>query len=260
MISALYSGRVFHRRVRPSEHVLNYRVFSLLLNLDEINSLQERLWLFSRNRWNLFSFYDKDFGDDCTESLSHYVQRKLNDADIDTVPEKILLSCYPRVCGYAFNPLSLFYCLDKKGNTFAVLHEVHNTFGERHTYALSATHQDNFSDEWIHQNSEKALFVSPFAHMNMQYYFRLNVPDERQVIVIRAHDELGHLITASYTAQRQPLTASTLLKFFLSVPLLGVKVIIGIHWEALRLWRKRIPWYKHQPKQSLTSNNNKNRN
>lgn len=257
MNSALFAGQVFHKRLRPATHVLSYRVFSLLLSLDEIDALQKRLWLFSRNRWNLFSFYDKDFGENAAESLEAYVQRKLVTAGIDTVPDKIMLSCYPRICGYTFNPLSLFYCLDKNGDALAILHEVHNTFGERHTYVLPVQTEGTSSGKWIHQTSDKALFVSPFAHMNMQYQFRLNVPDERQVVVIRVHDEQGHLITASYAAKRQALTASSLLKYFFTIPLLTMKVVAGIHWEALRLWLKKVPWYSHQPKQSFSSNNHK---
>lgn len=260
MKSALYAGKVYHKRFRPSVHVLSYRVFSLLLSLDEIDHLHKRLWLFSRNRWNLFSFYDKDFGEGLTESLEDYVQRKLLEANIVAVPDRILLSCYPRICGYTFNPLSLFYCLDKNGDAIAVLHEVHNTFGERHTYVLPVESAQSAPGNWIRQTSEKALFVSPFAHMDMHYQFKLNLPDKRQVVEIRVHDEGGHLITASYAAKRQVITARTLLKYFFMTPLLTFKVVLGIHWEALRLWLKKVPWYSHVSKQSFSSNNHKNHN
>ncbi len=260
MMSALFAGHVYHKRFRPAVHVLNYRVFSLLLSLDEIDALQKRLWLFSRNRWNLVSFYDKDFGEQASEPLENYVLRKLREAGIHSVPEKILLSCYPRICGYTFNPLSLFYCLDGDGNAIAVLHEVHNTFGERHTYVLQVIDEEKEPGRWINQSSDKALFVSPFAHMNMHYQFKLNIPDKRQVVVIQASDELGQLITASYSASRHSLTASSLLKHFFSVPLLSFKVVLGIHWEALRLWLKKVPWFPHQSKQSFSGNNNKNHN
>jgi len=264
--SALFSGQVYHKRLRPAVHELRYRVYSVLLALDEIDALDKKLWLFSRNRWNLFSFYDKDFGEFATEPLEHYVIRQLNDAGIQQKPKRILLTCYPRICGYTFNPLSLFYCLDENDSPIAILHEVHNTFGERHVYVLPVERSEQASDqkansdsiEWIHQSIDKALFVSPFAHMNMHYDFRLNVPDERQILVIRAHDEHGHLITASYTANREALTVSGLLKYFFTVPLLTLKVVAGIHWEALRLWIKKVPLFAHQSKQSFSSNNLKN--
>jgi len=243
--SALYVGDVFHRRKRPREHRLRYRVFTLLLNLDELPSFASRFWLFSHNRWNLLGFHDKDFGESEQEPLRAYIERLLTENGFNETANTIMLSCYPRVLGYVFNPLSLFYCFDKEGEVFAVIHEVHNTFGERHAYVLPVPTD---SDDWIHQQADKALFVSPFAHMDMSYEFRLNVPDEKQVIVIKASDEEGVLITASYSATRKPLTSSTLMREFLALPLMSFKVIFGIHWEALRLWIKRIPFFSHQPK------------
>jgi len=260
--SALFDGQVYHKRLRPAVHVLRYRVFTFLLALDEIDELDKKLWLFSRNRWNLFSFYDKDFGEFATEPLPHYVQRQLKSAGIEQKPYRILLTCYPRICGYTFNPLSLFYCLDENNIPFAILHEVHNTFKERHVYVLPVEEAEQNpkpgSVQWINQSISKSLFVSPFAHMDMHYDFRLNVPDARQVIVIRAHDENGHLLTASYTASRQFLSSANLLRYFCTVPFLTFKVVGGIHWEALRLWIKRVPLFAHKPKQTFSSNNYKN--
>ena len=243
--SALYTGEVYHRRKRPREHSLRYRVFTLLLNLDEIPDIASSLWLFSHNRWNLLGFHDKDFGEDQQEPLRDYIERLLQENNIKEYPDTIMLSCYPRVLGYVFNPLSLFYCIDAKGHLFAVVHEVHNTLGERHAYVLPVLPD---TQEWIHQRAVKELFVSPFAQMNMHYDFRLNLPDEKQVIIIRASDEDGVLITASYKASKQSLTAATLMREFFRIPLMSFKVIIAIHWEALRLWIKRVPWFSHQPK------------
>ncbi|MFK8083065.1 MAG: DUF1365 domain-containing protein [Granulosicoccus sp.] len=251
LISSLYVGQVYHKRMRPTVHVLRYTVFSLLIDLEEVDTLARKFWLFSHNRFNLMSFYDTDFGEGDGVSLSDYVRGALAQAEIHTKPARILLSCYPRVLGHAFNPLSLFYCLDQVGNCFAVVHEVHNTFGERHAYVLPVNTVDNCEKNWIHQSAQKTLFVSPFAHMGMQYEFRLNQPAEKQVVVIRASDEHGLVITASYVALRQVLSTSQLLKVFLQIPLLGAKVVGGIHWEALKLWVKGTPLFKHQPKSSL---------
>lgn len=256
LASRLYVGHVYHKRLKPAQHVLRYSVFSLLLDLSEIDTIAKRFWLFSRNRFNLLGFYDSDFGESASESLSGYVNRKLRHAGIDTKPSRIYLSCYPRVFGHVFNPLSLFYCLDEKDNCYAVVHEVHNTFGERHAYVLPvrpnhrSSVEDGCGSEWIQQRADKALFVSPFAHMGMHYEFRLNEPAERQVIVIRASDDQGLVITASYVASRKLLNPSQLLKIFLRIPFLGAKVVVGIHWEALKLWVKGVPYFKHQPKRS----------
>lgn len=246
--SRLYVGQVYHKRLRPREHVLRYSVFSLLIDLSEIDEIAQRFWLFSHNRFNLLGFNDRDFGESENESLSEYVQRKLRDSDIHKMPARTLISCYPRVMGHAFNPLSLFYCLDDNDNCYAVVHEVHNTFGERHAYVLPVNSESQNDDAWIKQNADKALFVSPFNHMGMHYEFRLNKPDEKQVVVIRASDKQGLVITASYIAKREMLSSSHLLKLFFRIPLLGAKVVSGIHWEAFKLWVKGVPLFKHQRK------------
>jgi len=248
--SRLYVGQVYHKRLRPKVHVLKYTVFSLLVDLSEVSTLTQRFWLFSHNRFNLISFYDSDFGESLNETLEAYIKRNLRQAGIELTPARILVSFYPRVLGHAFNPLSLFYCLDENNNCYAVVHEVHNTFGERHAYVLPVVEDEKTDQYWIHQRADKSLFVSPFADMNMQYEFRLNQPAQRQVIVIRASDEQGLVITASYAAQRHVLSSSQLLKVFLRIPFLGAKVVIGIHWEALKLWIKGIPFFKHRPKRS----------
>ncbi len=249
--SRLYVGQVYHKRLRPKVHVLRYSVFSMLLDLSEVSAVAQRFWLFSHNRFNLLSFYDRDFGDDQGESLSDYVSRSLRESGIHTKPSRTFLSCYPRVLGHAFNPLSLFYCFDQQDQCYAVIHEVHNTFGERHTYVLPVVNEVGRHDGvWINQAADKELFVSPFAHMGMHYEFRLNVPGDKQVVVIRASDPQGLVITASYVAHQTVFSTSQLLKVFFRIPLLGAKVVGGIHWEALKLWLKGVPWFKHQPKRS----------
>ena len=141
--------------------------------------------------------------------------------------------------------------MDENDEVYAVVHEVHNTFGERHAYVLPVSETDSVTqDKWIHQRASKALFVSPFAHMEMNYTFRINRPEEKQVIVIRAFEKEQLVITASYIAKRQTLSTSQLLKVFFRTPLLGAKVVGGIHFEALKLWLKGVPWFKHEPKQS----------
>jgi len=244
--SGLYVGTVFHRRVRPAVHQLQYRVFSLLIDLDELPRLHKELRGFSWNRFNALSVHDKDFGTEKGIGLRDGVERALQSASINEPLCKVYLSCYPRIFGYAFNPLSLYYCHREDGAVFAVLHEVHNTFGERHVYVLPV----NGSPKWIQQTTNKSLFVSPFAHMDMHYRFRLNVPSSKQVIAIRLHDDDGLVLTASYTAERRMLNARSLLKQVLVMPLLSIKVVAGIHWEALRLFIKRVPWFSHVKEKS----------
>lgn len=239
--SRLYVGTVFHRRIRPAVHQLQYRVFSLLLDLDELPRLHSELRGFSWNGFNALSVHDKDFGIEKGAGLRDGVEAALINAGFNDPLDKVYLSCYPRIFGYAFNPLSLYYCHRKDGTVFAVVHEVHNTFGERHVYVLPV----KGSPQWIQQATDKALFVSPFAHMDMHYRFRLNVPNDKQVIAIRLHDKDGLVLTASYSAQQHALHAWSLAKQVIAMPLLSIKVVAGIHWEALRLWIKRVPWFSH---------------
>ncbi len=216
----------------------------MLIDLDELPVLHRRLHGFSWNRFNVLSVHDKDFGIDESRGLRGGVEDALLANGITEKPAKLFLSCYPRVFGYAFNPLSVYYCSRDDGVVFAIIYEVHNTFGERHVYVLPVPKPSN----WIQQTSEKALFVSPFTHMSMQYRFRLNVPGDTQIIAIRLHDEQGLVLTASYAAKQIPLSAKALASQVLKMPLLSLKVISGIHWEAVRLWLKRVPWFSHVPK------------
>lgn len=251
----LYSGAVFHRRRRPRVHALRYRVFSLLLDIDRIDDLADRIPWFSRNKFNLISFYDDDFTVDKADEaidLRAWVEVSLKDAGLDSSPNSIWLSCYPRVFGYAFNPLSLYYCRNAAGETYAIIHEVHNTFGERHAYVLPVTERRTYNKSaWIEQTASKRLFVSPFADTSLTYDFRLNEPAESQVVVIRASDASGVLITASYTASRSRLTSRVLLLQVMKMPWMTFKVTVGIHYEALKLWLKRTPLFSHVPKARL---------
>jgi len=257
--SQLYAGTVYHRRVRPKVHQLSYRVFSLMLDLDELPDLHRQLRGFSWNSFNVLSVYDKDFGVNASCGLRRGVELALVEAGVTEAPDKITLSCFPRILGYAFNPLSVYYCMRENGDVYAVIHEVHNTFGERHVYVLPVKNTSTVPEQgdaavgWIQQETDKELFVSPFAHMDMHYHFRLNVPEQRQVIAIRLHDDNGLVLTASYCARRAHLSSKALFKQVFSMPFMCLKIMAGIHWEALRLWLKRVPWFSHVPKNSARS-------
>ncbi len=242
--AALYVGEVVHVRHRPRAHRLAYRVFSLLVDIDALDDLDARVRGFGHNRAALVSVHDADFGDGTVpgETPRAWVERCLARAGLPPRPARVLLSCYPRVLGYAFNPIALWYCLDESGEPFAIVHEVHNTFGERHAYVLPA---ELGADGRIRQRAEKALYVSPFTPPVLEYRFALDVPGARQRIEIGAHDEGGLLLEASWWGERRPLTSRSLAWRVLRMPLSTRKVIVGIHVEAFKLWCKRLPVFRH---------------
>ena len=237
--SALYRGRVMHRRLRPKAHMLTYRVFWLLLDLAEIDDLDRRLRLFSRNRFNLLSFHDRDHGEASGTDLRPRIEAWLARAGVDIGGGPIRLLTMPRVLGYVFNPISLFYCHQADGRLAAVVYEVTSTFGVRHSYVIPVPAEDQ-AEGLIRQCAAKALHVSPFMGMRMDYEFRGHAPGERLDLTIDGLDAEGLLITAAMTAGRRPLNDRALLSAAAAMPLLTLKVMAAIHWEALKLWVKGV--------------------
>jgi DUF1365 family protein len=238
--SALYVGHVMHHRLRPRVHRLRYRLFSVLLDLDQIDALSSRLRLFSRGRFNLFGFYDCDHGDGSDRPLREQAEALLARGGIDHGgPIQILT--IPRLLGFAFNPLIVWFCHDRTGALCAIIYEVHNTFGERHSYVLSV---EADRDE-VQQDVAKRFHVSPFLPMAMDYAFRVNPPGDTLSIAITARDADGPVLFAVQRARRRALTDTALLRVAITHPLLTLKVVAGIGWEAARLWVKRVPVHDH---------------
>jgi len=234
--SSLYVGSVAHRRIQPRAHRFRYQAFWLLLDLDELDESSSKLRWFSYNRSNIFSLYDADHGDGTQTPLRVQVERQLSDAGIDLSGGRVRLLCMPRTLGYCFNPISIFFCHRADGTLAAVVYQVHNTFGERHSYVIPVEDQSAV----LHQNCQKLFYVSPFLEMDMRYDFRITGPDERIAVGISTSSSAKPVLYAVLTGSRREFTDRNLLFVFLKIPAITIKVIAAIHWEALRLWIKGI--------------------
>ena len=243
--SSAYVGHVVHARKRPRAHRLRYSVFYLLLDLEELPALGSALRLFAYNRAGVFSFHERDHGPKDGSSLRDWVDGQLAEAGIAIPDGQVKLLCLPRILGYVFNPISIFYCFDREGRFRAALYEVSNTFHETHTYLLPV---EDTAAEMVHHSFEKKLYVSPFIPMECNYDIALRNPDDHASIVIRESDSEGDLLAATFHGRRTTLSDGFLATTFVRFPLLTLKVMVGIHWDALKLWVKRTPVFRHPPK------------
>jgi uncharacterized protein len=238
--SALFLGSVVHRRLKPRRHRLRYRAYWLFLDLEDVDRLDGKLRLFSRNRFNLFAFYDRDHREAARDDLRTEIVDAVRNAGIVLDHGRICVLTMPRVLGYVFNPLSTYFCYAADGRLAAVVYEVHNTFGGRHRYALAVEAEAKDGGGPVVQRCAKRFYVSPFMDMELNYSFRVRRPGERVSVVISASDKAGPVLVAGMSGERRELTDAALLRLFLTIPALTLKVIVGIHWEALRLWLKGV--------------------
>ena len=242
--SSIYIGNVIHKRFKPKFHFFEYKVFSILLDMSEINLLDKSLKIFSYNKFNIVSFYDVDHGPRDGTSLKKWVIKNLIDNQINTEDIKIKLLCYPRIFGYVFNPLSVFFIYNKNSDLISVLYEVKNTFGEQHTYIFKIKENGNF----IKHTCKKKFHVSPFIKMDCTYFFKILKPSNKISLIIDQHDQEGKLLYASQDGIRIDLNNKNLILSYLRHPLMTFKIIAAIHFEAFKLWTKGIKFIKKKLK------------
>jgi len=242
MKNSLYIGKVYHKRHIPFEHAFTYRVFTLLLDIDDLPSLK----FFSHNRFNLFSLFDKDHARLDGTPIRPWIEKAAKEKNIDIEGGKIFMLTFPRIFNYVFNPLTVYFCTNKNGDLTAILHQVKNTFGGQHGYLLPVEN----ANKSIKQSAEKIFHVSPFIHMDCEYRFSLQEPDDRLQFAIHQFETTGKnekILTATWDGKREELTDKTLLKTLLTHPLLTFKIIAGIHWEALKLVIKGAKYISPAP-------------
>jgi uncharacterized protein len=235
--AALYFGKVMHARLKPFAHRFSYGVMSLLIDLDRLGEADRMSRLFGVNRAAVQSFHERDHGPRDGSSLRAFAQRTAAGRGIDLTAGRVLLLCYPRLFGYAFNPLSVYYCFSAAGDLALAIYEVRNTFGEMHHYVLPVGKEQRGAP-MIRQQQEKLFYVSPFIADAMRYHFRVSPPGERLQIHILEADANGPLLAATFSGRRRPLGSRALLAAAVLLPLVTFKIIGAIHWQALRLWLK----------------------
>jgi DUF1365 family protein len=245
--SALYTGVVVHQRFRPRRHRLRYRLAQMLFDLDAMPVLR----LFSHNRFNLVSFHDRDHLESAGGSLRVQVEQAMAAAGLRPDGGAIRLLCMPRILGHAFNPISVFFCHRQDGRLSALIYEVHNTFGQRHSYLIPV---DDPDAPRVRQRCQKAFYVSPFMPMDMTYRFHVVPPGKTTSVVVFGDDRQGPVITASFAGRRQDLSDAALIAMLLRFGMLSIKVLGAIHWEAMRLWLKglRVQPRPSPPEHSVT--------
>jgi DUF1365 family protein len=233
---ALYVGDVVHKRAWPKRHVLRYRVFSMLVDLDRLDDTSQSLRFFSVDRFNLVSLARSDFGPRDGSDISNFIRHKAGAAGVTGIT-RIRMLAYPRLLGFAFNPIAVYFCENEAEDICFMAYEVSNTLGEHHFYEALIEP----SEHHIVHAAKKAFFVSPFNTLEGNYRFSLRPPGENVFVGITLTTAQGGILTAYFAGEHRPLTDASLLKLLLAYPFMTAKVVAGIHWEALLLWLKGVP-------------------
>ncbi len=257
--AGLYIGQVMHARMKPKVHRFQYRVFTLLIDIDRLTEAGKLSRFFSIGRFNLLSFREADHASR-GRPLRSQIDELLREAGCSTHATRVLLLCYPRVLGFVFNPISVYFAYAENGELLALIYEVRNTFGEMHSYVAPVV-KGELTEAGIRQEREKRFYVSPFLDMPMRYHFRIRPPTEQIALRILETDSEGPILAATFNGLRSELTAWTILKTLIELPFMTLKVVAGINWEALKLWMKGVRIYRRpEPPERASFGDGGNRN
>ena len=253
--SCLYKARVFHNRLEPKQHSFNYDVFMFYLDLDEIDMLHKKLKLMSRNTFNLFNFRDKDHlqlpagAPDTSKNVRQHITDYLETQGVEMGSGKIMLLTNLATLGYQFNPVSFYFCYNEQGEPFCSVVEVCNTYHEMKPYFLGMGTQ---TDDTFQLNTTKYFYVSPFIDMDTNFDFNLQVPGDKLNIRIDDFNKEGRrFFTSQLQGTKTAITDLKLFIYFISFPLITVKVMAMIHWQAFKLWLKKVPFHKKSAEMHL---------
>ena len=235
--ATIISGQVMHERLRPVQHRFVYPVFYVRINLARLEEMNSA-W-FGINRWRIAALHTRDYGARDGSDLQQWIKKLLEQHGIEANGE-IWLQTFPRVFGFVFNPVSFWYCYDNAGALRAVMAEVNNTFGESHRYLLTDAHAITAQSELI---SNKNMHVSPFCQVQGLYRFRFRDTSDSTFVSLDYYDESGLLIKTTLGGKSADYTAAGIRHAVFKQPFLTIGIVLGIHWQAFKLWRKKIPFF-----------------
>ena len=240
--------------MEPKPHRFHYNVFMFYTDLDEIDILTKKLWMLSRNRFNFFSFKDKEHlqlpreNPNTSKNVKQHITDYLKQNGVDITNGKIMLLTNLNVLGYNFNPVSFYYCFDERNDPLCVVAEIGNTFGEMKPYFLG---KEQLIENKFHLNTTKYFYVSPFIDHDTNFDFNLTIPTEKLNIRIDDFKNEKRFFISTVTGIQKPLTNFNLLWYSIRFPLITLQIITLIHWNAIKLWFKKIPYHKKTANQEL---------
>lgn len=243
--NGIYTGTVFHERNQPFSHRLRYPVFAFWCDLAMLDDLHKKLRFFSHNKWNATSLYDRDHGARDGSPIAPWIKECVAAKAPNLVIDRVCILAFPRLFGYVFNPITVYFCFDASRDLQAIVYEVKNTFGEQHAYVALAEAQQG---KVTAHGCDKIFHVSPFLPMDCRYEFRVHVPDDRLFIAIHQFTGQEKILTATWNGTWNPLSDRSILATLLRQPIMSFLVIAGIHWEALQLWIKGAKYFRKPQK------------